>query len=57
MRIKCLASGSSGNCYVLTNKANEMLLLDVGIKTQDIKVGVGFNIIGIVGAIVTHSHN
>ena len=37
MRFKCLATGSTGNCYVLENQAGQALLLDCGIRWKDIK--------------------
>lgn len=37
MILTCLASGSSGNCYVLKDSKGKMLLLDAGIPIMKIK--------------------
>ncbi len=55
MKLKCLASGSSGNCYLLESEA-ENLILDVGIPIKNIKRGLNWNLKNVVGAVVTHSH-
>ena len=33
MKLKCLGSGSSGNCYLLSTET-ETLILDCGIKKE-----------------------
>ncbi len=55
MKLKCLASGSSGNCYLLESEA-ETLILDVGIPIKNIKRGLDWNLKKVVGALVTHGH-
>lgn len=55
MRVKCIGTGSSGNCYALTD-GNEILLLDLGMSMRDILSGIGGNIDKVVGALVTHKH-
>lgn len=55
MKLKCLSSGSEGNCYLLSN-GNETLILDCGISVKEIKKGLNFDLSNVVGAIVTHSH-
>lgn len=55
MVLKVLGSGSSGNCYLLENE-NECLILDAGIPTIEVKKALDFNIKKIVGACVTHCH-
>lgn len=37
--LKCLGSGSSGNCYLLST-ATETLILDCGIPIKEIKRGL-----------------
>lgn len=54
-QIKCLGSGSSGNCWILDNNG-EMLLLDAGLNSKTIKRGIDFNLMGVKGVCVTHSH-
>lgn len=55
MRIKCLGSGSSGNCYLLECE-NEVLILDCGIGIKDIKKALNFDLRRVSGVLVTHSH-
>ena len=56
MTLKCLGTGSSGNCYSLTDKDGNILLLDAGINVKDIKIGIDFQIAKVKGALITHSH-
>lgn len=56
MKLKCLGSGSSGNCYLLTADNGETLLLDAGLPIMYIKRGLNWNIKCVVGAICTHAH-
>jgi phosphoribosyl 1,2-cyclic phosphodiesterase len=56
MKLKCLGSGSYGNCYLLTADNGETLLLDAGLPIMDIKRGLNWNIKCVVGAICTHAH-
>lgn len=55
MKLKCLGSGSSGNCYLLFTE-NETLILDCGIPIMEIKKGLNFDLSKVVGCVVTHSH-
>ena len=55
MTLKCIGSGSSGNCYILTCN-NEKLILDCGLPIKVIKQGLDFDLGGIQGVLVTHSH-
>ena len=55
MTLKCIGSGSSGNCYILTCN-NEKLILDAGLPIKAIKQGLGFDLQGIQGVLVTHQH-
>ena len=55
MTLKCIGSGSSGNCYILTCN-NEKLILDCGLPIKVIKKGFGFDLQGIQGVLVTHCH-
>ena len=55
MTLKCIGSGSSGNCYILTCN-NEKLILDVGLPIKAIKQGLGFDLQGIQGILCTHKH-
>lgn len=56
MKLKCIATGSSGNCYTLTSGNGETLILDCGIPIKEIKKGLDWNIRGIKGVIISHAH-
>ena len=55
MKIKVLGSGSSGNCYILENDA-EALIIEAGVSFKEVKVALGFNVRKIIGVITSHSH-
>lgn len=55
MKIKVLASGSSGNCYLLQLK-DETLILECGIRYKQILEGLDFVLEKVVGCLVTHEH-
>lgn len=55
MKLKCLGSGSGGNCYLLSTET-ETLILDSGIPVMEIKKGLNFDLSKVVGCVVTHSH-
>lgn len=55
MKLRCLGSGSSGNCYLLENNT-ECLVIEAGLPFKAVKKALDFNISKIVGAICTHAH-
>lgn len=55
MEIKVIASGSSGNCYHISD-GKTSLLLDAGIPFKQIQIGCGFKTSEIKGCLVTHRH-
>ena len=55
MTLKCIGSGSSGNCYLISTE-NETLILDCGLPIKDIKKALNYDIRRISGVVVTHSH-
>ena len=55
MNIKFLASGSTGNCYIV-NDGNSTIVIDAGIPFKKIQVGVGFNTSQIDGVLISHEH-
>lgn len=57
MKLKCIATGSTGNCYTLTSDSGETLILDCGIPIKEIKKGLDWNIRNVVGCIVSHAHS
>lgn len=56
MKLKVLDSGSSGNCYILENKT-EALIIEAGISFKEVKIVLDFNISKIVGVIASHIHS
>ncbi len=57
MKLKCIATGSTGNCYTLTSDNGETLILDCGIPIKEIKKGLNWNVRNVVGCIVSHDHS
>lgn len=55
MKLKVLGSGSSGNCYLLQNE-KETLILECGLPWKTILKGLAFNLNNVVGCLVTHEH-
>lgn len=56
MKLKCIATGSTGNCYTLISNSGETLILDCGISIKEIKKGLNWHIRGIKGVIISHTH-
>ena len=57
MKLKCLGSSSSGNCYLLEASDGSTLMIEAGIKFPLIKKGLGFRLSHVVGCIASHRHN
>ena len=55
MILKVLGSGSSGNCYLLQNK-NECLIIEAGINIKKLKIALDFDLSKVVGCIISHEH-
>lgn len=55
IEIKSLASGSSGNCYRISD-GHTSLLLEAGIRFKDIRVGLDFKLSQIAGCLISHEH-
>lgn len=55
MQLTVLGSGSSGNCYILEND-NEALIIEAGVAHKEIKLAINFNIAKIAGCIISHEH-
>lgn len=55
MELKVLGSGSSGNCYLLQNE-NETLIIECGLRYKDILKGLNFNLSNVVGCLISHEH-
>lgn len=55
MKMTCLGSGSAGNCYLLHNET-ECLVIEAGLPFREVKKALDFDISKIVGLLVTHEH-
>ena len=55
MKLKVLGSGSSGNCYILENE-NEALIIEADVPFKDVKVALDFNVKKIRAVIISHEH-
>jgi phosphoribosyl 1,2-cyclic phosphodiesterase len=55
MTLDILATGSSGNGYLLT-AGDDRLMLDCGIRWPDIQAGLGFATARLAGCLLTHEH-
>lgn len=55
MRLKVIGSSSKGNCYILENET-EALIIECGVRIADIKRSLEFNIGKVVGCLLTHEH-
>jgi phosphoribosyl 1,2-cyclic phosphodiesterase len=55
MKLKVLGSSSHGNCYILENDG-EALILEAGVKFAEVQRALNFNIGKIVGCLITHEH-
>lgn len=55
MDIKSIASGSSGNCYRVSDRKTT-ILIEAGIPVDRIRAGCGYHLSGISGCLVSHEH-
>lgn len=55
MKLKVVGSGSHGNCYLLETQT-EVLMIEAGMKFQEVKKALNFDISKIVGCLVSHEH-
>jgi len=56
MELKILGSSSDGNCYVLDN-GKEALVVECGVSFKEVKKAVNFDISRIFGCLVSHEHS
>ena len=54
--IKVIATGSTGNSYLIEANPNERLLIECGIPYKRILEGLDYNISGIQGCLISHEH-
>jgi phosphoribosyl 1,2-cyclic phosphodiesterase len=55
MKLKIINSGSAGNCYILETETTA-LVLECGVKFQDIKQALDFNLRKVAGVLISHEH-
>ena len=55
MKLKCLGSSSSGNCYLLQSE-KETLIIEAGVRIAEIKKSLSFSLKSVAGCVVTHRH-
>ena len=55
MKIEVIASGSSGNCYKVSNE-DTTLLIECGIPYKKIQEALNFKVTDIDGVLVSHEH-
>lgn len=55
MELKVLGSGSSGNCYLLQEK-EETLIIECGLPYKTILKELDFNLNNVVGCLISHEH-
>lgn len=55
MQLQILGSSSKGNCYILQNE-NESLIIECGVNISDIKKALNFSFAKVSGCLVTHEH-
>lgn len=56
MKLKVLATGSQGNCYILGTE-NEKIIIDLGINFEVLKKEVCFNFNTVLGVLLSHAHS
>ncbi|MBD5256193.1 MAG: MBL fold metallo-hydrolase [Bacteroides sp.] len=56
MELKVLGSSSAGNCYILDN-GKEALILEAGVAFPKVKKALGYNLRKVAGCLITHTHN
>lgn len=56
MKLKCLGTGSNGNCYILKASNGSVLILDAGVSVSKIERAIGWNLKRVSGVLVTHEH-
>jgi len=55
MQLQILGSESLGNCYLLRSHS-ETLIVEAGVRLQEIKRAMGYDLSTVAGCIVTHEH-
>lgn len=56
MIFQVLGSGSNGNCYLLKDSNNKILILECGVNIKMLKKALNYDFSNVVGCLVTHEH-
>jgi len=56
MKLRCLGSGSSGNCYLL-EASDGVLIIEMGISPLEVKKALRFDLSKVRGCLISHRHN
>ncbi|MEX0314727.1 MAG: MBL fold metallo-hydrolase [Allomuricauda sp.] len=56
MTLKCISTGSHGNCYLFIDSIGKILIVEAGVKIRKIKEAINFILSNVVGCITTHEH-
>jgi phosphoribosyl 1,2-cyclic phosphodiesterase len=56
LRLRVLATGSKGNCYLLQSDDGHTVVLDAGVAASIIQRAVGYKTAYLDGVLVTHEH-
>ncbi len=56
MILKCIATSSSGNAFVLTSDTGKHLMIEAGLPLDQLKQGIDFDIANWEGLICSHGH-
>lgn len=56
MKIDVLGSNSSGNCYIIEDQGQK-LIVEAGVHIDNIKKNLNFDFKNVVGCLVSHEHN
>ena len=57
MTLKCIATSSEGNSFVLTNESGKHLMIEAGLPIGELKKGIDFDVENWQGLIVSHEHH
>ena len=55
MKLKCLGSSSSGNCYILYNDI-EAIILEAGVRFSAVKEALNFDLSKVKAVVCSHMH-
>lgn len=56
MKFEQLYSSSRGNLYILSAASGKRLMIECGVSWSDMQKALNYNLSGIVGCLLTHSH-